>query len=428
MPTYDELPRGDQHSALIDDVSNWLAERSLDESPLEQVVEGCCLRLHGVGIPLSRANLAFRTLHPLFRSVSLTWNRGQDLEVTGHQHQTATNEAWMNSPLFYMLDKQVPKIRRRLTGDEALLDFPILEELRDKGATDYLTYMVRYGESAISDNVADGLNIADGIIGSWATDRENGFTDGHIRALQRIEQRLAVVCKIKTRDQIVRNLLQAYLGKDAGEQVLKGQIQRGDVESIYSVVWYSDLRNSTKLADAMEPEKFLEVLNKYFECSAGAVLEHGGEVLRFVGDAVLAIFPIRDANKKTDACRHAMCAAKTAQTRLTQMNEHRENDQPEIAFGLGLHVGEVLFGNIGVPERLEFSVIGPVANEVARLEDLTKQLGRTVVVSGEFAENVDIPWEHLGNHKLRGVGALRPIYAMKQEPAELEYPIKAQTA
>ncbi|MDH3695452.1 MAG: adenylate/guanylate cyclase domain-containing protein, partial [Gammaproteobacteria bacterium] len=301
MSTYDEPFRGDQHSALIDDVSNWLAERSLDETPLEKVLQGCFLRLHGAGIPLSRASLSFRTLHPLFRSVSIRWTRGQELQVTGHQHQTVTNEAWLTSPLFYMLDKQVPKLRRHITGDEALLDFPILEELRDKGMTDYLSYMIPYGDRGVNDSIVDGLNVADGIMGSWATDRESGFTDGHIRALQRIEQRLAVLCKIKTRDQIVRNLLQAYLGKDAGEQVLKGQIQRGDVEAIYSVVWYSDLRNSTNMADAMEPVKFLEILNKYFECSAGAVLDHGGEVLRFVGDAVLAIFPIRDEKKTQEA-------------------------------------------------------------------------------------------------------------------------------
>ncbi len=412
MPARDNVYRGDQHSALVDDVTNWLVERSLDETPLEKVIEGCCLRLHGAGIPLSRVSLAFRTLHPLFRSVSIIWTHGQELQVTGHQHQTVTNEAWLKSPLFYMLQTEVPRLRRHITGDEALLDFPILEELRDNGMTDYMSYMIPYGDRILGDDIEDGINIADGILGSWATDRESGFTDGHIRALQRVEQRLAVLSKIKTRDQIVRNLLQAYLGQDAGEQVLKGQIQRGDVESIYSVVWYSDLRNSTNMADVMEPVKFLEILNKYFECSAGAVLDHGGEVLRFVGDAVLAIFPIRGDKKKQDACRDAMCAAKDAQKRVAQLNAAREPGQPEIAFGLGLHVGEVLFGNIGVPERLEFSVIGPVANEVARLEGLTKQLGRTVVVSGEFAQNVDIPWEHMGDHTLRGVDAKRPIYAL----------------
>jgi len=412
MSAQDNVFRGDQHSALVDDVTNWLVERSLDETPLEKIVEGCCLRLHGAGIPLSRVSLAFRTLHPLFRSVSIIWTHDEELQVTGHQHQTVTNEAWLNSPLFYMLKTEVPRLRRHITGDEALLDFPILEELRDNGMTDYMSYMIPYGDRTLSDDIEDGINIADGILGSWATDRESGFTDGHIRALQRVEQRLAVLCKIKTRDQIVRNLLQAYLGKDAGEQVLKGQIQRGDVKSIYSVVWYSDLRSSTNMADAMEPVKFLEILNKYFECSAGAVLDHGGEVLRFVGDAVLAIFPIRDEKKAQNACRDAMCAAKDAQSRLKKMNDQRAQDEPEIAFGLGLHVGEVLFGNIGVPERLEFSVIGPAANEVARLEDLTKQMGRSIVVSGEFAENVDIPWEHMGDHTLRGVDATRPIYAI----------------
>lgn len=404
MTTDDAGHRAD--STLIDASADWLMSQALGDTEMEHLFEGCCQRLWAAGVPVWRAYLSFRTLHPLFRAISLTWRRDSGLESVGHLH-TDGSDAWRHSPFFHMMGSRITFLRRKLTGESALLDFAVLTELRDKGAKDYFAYVVPFGDGAWDESQRDG------IVGSWATDRTSGFTEQDIRSLQRIEQRLAVACKVTIKDQIARNILNAYLGMDAGRHVLNGRIKRGDGETIHAVIWYSDLRNSSRIADSMRAQDFLQVLNAFFECTAGAVLAHKGEVLRFIGDAVLAIFPIRNngANGR-DACEAALSAARDADDWMAQINQQRTDASTEpLSFGLGLHVGDVLFGNIGVPERLEFSVIGPAANEVARLEGMTKQLNRHILVSGEFARNVPIAWQSLGEHQLRGVGQPLEVFA-----------------
>ena len=245
------------------------------------------------------------------------------------------------------------------------------------------------------------------------TDRAGGFVDEDIQALRRIQRRLAVACKMTIREQITRNVLSAYLGPDAGQMVLNGNIQRGDGETIHAVIWFSDLRQSTALADRLAPQDYLDTVNTYFECTAGAVLENGGEVLRFIGDAVLGIYPIReDGYSEVEACEKALAAATEAERRMEALNRTRaEYGEDALDFGLGLHLGDLIYGNIGVPERVEFSVIGPAANEVARLEDLTKILGRRVLVSESFAQALDREWESVGVHALRGVGEPMEVFA-----------------
>ncbi len=392
---------------LIGSVADWLMAEALGEADVEKLFQGCCDRLRAAGISLWRAYLTFRTLHPLFSAISLTWRREGGLESVGHLH-TDSSAAWRQSTLRHMMESQIPFLRRRLVGEGAVLDFPVLTELRDKGAKDYLAYLVSFGSAS-----PDELR-TDGIAGSWSTDRASGFTDGDIHSLQRIQQRLAVACKVTIKEQIARNILSAYLGTDAGRQVLNGRIKRGDGETIHAVIWYSDMRNSTTMADHVPPAEFLTALNSYFECTAGAVLTHGGEVLRFIGDAVLAIFPIRDSSTTaSDACESALAAVHDADGRLTQVNHERKAIKKDtLSFGLGLHLGDVMYGNIGVPERVEFSVIGPAANEVARLEGMTKELNRHVLMSGEFAQHVSGDCQSLGQHKLRGVGTPLELFTL----------------
>jgi adenylate cyclase len=230
----------------------------------------------------------------------------------------------------------------------------------------------------------------------------------------RIQRRLVVSLKVQIKQQIAQTVLDTYLGMDAGRQVLDGQIQRGDGEMIHAVIWYSDMRDSTRLADSVAAEDFLKTVNSYFECTAGAVLANGGEVLRFIGDAVLAIFPIRDDDPQS-ACELAMAAARDAEALLRTVNDERARRNLEaLDYGLGLHIGDVMFGNIGVPERLEFSVIGPAANEVARIENLTKTLGRRTLASAKFARCVPRYWESTGEHTLKGVGAPLEVVALKE--------------
>lgn len=406
--TTEELPSGPSRS-LINEVADWLMDQALGNTDARTLLEKCSLRLSAAGLPLSRTNIGFQILHPLYQAESHTWHRQSGMEPPTHFSGGADSleETWRRSPAFHMIENGIPVIRRRLTGPDAVVDFDFLADLRDQGATDYLGYLELFG----STNFVSGEQ--DGIIGSWVTDRAGGFADEDIQALRRIQRRLAVACKMTIREQITRNVLSAYMGPDAGRQVLRGNIQLGDGESIHAVIWFSDLRQSTVLADRLAPEQFLETVNNYFECTAGSVLANGGEVLRFIGDAVLGIFPIReDGFSETEACENALAAAAEAETRMDALNgERAKSGQDDLGFGLGLHLGDVIYGNIGVPERVEFSVIGPAANEVARLEDLTKVLERRVLVSESFAQALDRKWESLGVHALRGVGEPMEVFA-----------------
>ena len=249
------------------------------------------------------------------------------------------------------------------------------------------------------------------MITSWATAHPKGFSKAEIAALQSLQPILGAAVKARVREEAAANVLGAYLGPDAGRRVLAGHIKLGDGERIRAVIWFSDLRGSSALADRLPGEKFLSLLNDYFHCTAGAVLDHGGEVLRFIGDAVLAIFPCPAGEKaEAAAARAALAAVTEAETRRQAKNADRSG-APALDFGIGLHVGEVMFGNIGVPERIEFTVVGPAANEAARLESLTKVLKRPILVSAGFADLLDRPWIPLGRHALRGVGRPMAVFA-----------------
>jgi adenylate cyclase len=401
-------------TTLIDVTADWLMTQALADGDMESLVDGCCKRLVAAGIPLSRVYLAFRTLHPLFRALGLTWSRDSGIDKVGYLHSESASDAWQKSPFRYLFENDIPYLRRKLTGEEAVLDFPILEEVRELGATDYLAFVVPFGGT----REAGGLG--DGILGSWATDRPSGFSDRDIRSLLRIQRRLAVACKITIKEQIASNVLTAYLGPEAGRRVLGGQIRRGDAEAIHAVIWYSDLRDSTHMAETLDAETYIATLNAYFECTAGAVIAHGGDVLLLIGDAVVAIFPTRDCHEgECEACTAAWAAARDARERLGKLNDGRaERGLAPLDFGLGLHVGDVMYGNIGIPERLEFTVVGPAANEVARLQGLTKPLGRPIVASREFVRSLPLAWESLGRHELRGVGVPREVFAPPQEVIE----------
>ena len=295
-------------ATLIDQVADWLVEQALGSTALEDLFEGCCERLLGAGIPLSRAYVTFRVLHPLYEAMGMAWVRGSDVQTTSYAHHQGEQppEPFASSPFWHMIRTQVPFLRRRLTGDEALLDFPVLAELRDAGATDYLAYLIYFGGGP-----------RDGIAGSWTTDRPLGFREQDIRSLLRIQRRLGVASKMRIKEQIALNVVTAYLGENAGRRVLEGRIQRGDGETIRAVIWYSDLRGSTRMAEALPRDDYIRTLNEYFECTGGAVLAQGGEILAFIGDAILAIFPIDESGAPANrACERALEACREAQGRL----------------------------------------------------------------------------------------------------------------
>jgi len=397
-------------NTLVDSVADWLMEQALGTPDVERLLDQCSLRLNAAGIPVWRANIGFQILHPLYRAMSFTWYRETGIEEANQFTGSGdVADAWQRSPQRHLVENNIPFLRRKLSGPEANLDFELFADLEQRGATDYFGYMVPFTGDDFGDYHANG------VVGSWTTDRPGGFNDNDLQSLLRIQQRLGVACKMVIKEQITKNVLSAYLGPDAGKQVLSGQIQLGDGETTHAVIWFSDLRNSSGLADTLPPEEFISLINEYFQCMAGAVLANNGEVLRFIGDAVLAIFPIRGGHEdEKDACATALTAARDAVERMAALNKARKADkQDPLGFGIGLHVGDVMFGNIGVPERVEFSVVGPAANEAARIETLTKSLGHPVIFSDHFTSALDEDWHSLGKHELRGVGEPMEVFYLK---------------
>ena len=226
-----------------------------------------------------------------------------------------------------------------------------------------------------------------------------------IAYLKAMSMPLAMAIKATTTYDLAQALLDTYLGKYSGGHVLDGLVERGDGHLIDCVLWYCDLRDSTRLADETPLDDYLVTLNDYFDCTAGAVLDHGGEVLKFIGDAVMAIFPIEEVSRPAaDMCRAALMTAKDALARAERLNEARSgNDLPEINFGIALHVGQVMYGNVGTDRRLDFTVIGPAANEVARLDGLSKKLQTPLVASAAFNDEFPEELAALGTHEVQGI-------------------------
>jgi adenylate cyclase len=375
-------------------IVEWLADEALQDSEPVPLCNELCLRLRGVGMPVLRFQVSFRVLHPLHDASTLTWTADRDVVVEYFRPEQRGDDRFVRSPIGQILAHRLPVLRRRLTGDTALLDFAVLDELRAMGGTDYIAFRVGF------DRVGET-----GIICSWLGDRASGFTDGEIVQLQRVTRQLGIALKAKIERNVAQNIAHAYLGKRAGQAVLNGSIRRGDGEKITAALWYSDLRRSTELSDRLSAEAFLDLLGRYFEMTAASVLDHGGEVVSLIGDAVLGLFRIEGAAE--EACGRALAAANEARHRLS-LPPPAEADTA-FDFGISLHLGEVIYGNVGVPERLQFTLVGSAVNEVVRVQDLTKTLGHPVLATGPFADAVACPWRPLGEHGLRGLDKPMPI-------------------
>jgi len=391
-----EASGSDSQSLDISWIIKNLLENSLAGMDLQQQFETTCTQLHAAGVGLSRAHMSVNTLHPQFRAMSHTWYLSEEMRTQYYDYSYDSDD-WRQSPLYHMINNRVVEIRRHLTGPEAMLDFPVLKTFAAQGFTDYRGYMAGF---MAFDSMPEN---PEGLAGSWCTSVPNGFTRLRLGALREVELALAVVCKMHMKQQMTDNILKTYLGSDAGQQVRSGRIRRGDVESVDAVIWYSDMRGSTELAAKLTGREFLASINDYFSCTADAILEHGGEVLRFIGDAVLAIFPVRSLEQTEAAFSNAQSALIAARENMNKVNQERvDNGHESLQFGLALHYGEVLFGNIGSAERLEFSVVGTAANEVARIEEMTKHLGYTTLVSEQAAKHLSLRLEDLGEQLVRG--------------------------
>ena len=394
--------------ALVERAAEWLMAQALKDIDLEAVVRGCCERLHAAGVPIARVHFSFSMLHPLYRAVGFTWWRGKGLQVDAYRH-TAGNiqqDRWLKSPYYHLKHHSLEHLRRRLdTGGAA--EFPIFDDLRKEGITDYLAFASSFE-----------MGKAQGMLGSWSTDQRGGFSDGEIEALLGIQGALAVACKMAARDGVAKSALSTYLGAKAGERVLSGQIKRGDGETTRAAIIWGDLRSSTQMAEQLGRQGYIDNLNAFFDATAGAVADAGGEILSFIGDGFLAIFPCeRNHKESSEACKLALSAALEATHRMAETNRQRAmQDEAPLGYGLSLHIGNVMFGNVGLAERLSFSVFGSAVNEASRLESLTKKFATPIVASEEFTAYCGGEWETLGTESLIGVGNPMAVF----RPAQLD--------
>jgi adenylate cyclase len=378
-------------------VIDWLLHEGRHLAAPEALVGELCARVRAAGMPIDRVAFFFGTLHPQYFGIALHWN-GVAVRILEASYQMGETEEVRNSPARRITEGE-RVIRRRLERADCPMDFPVLEELRAAGITDYVIAEVVFGNGSRNSV-------------SLATRRAGGFTDHDIAEVQRLLHPFGMAMEIHVGRALSRTLLDTYLGKISGRRVLDGQIKRGDGQSIDAVIWFSDLRESTPLSEALGEHRFLELLNDYFLATAGAVLEHGGEVLRFIGDASLAVFPTTGLDARA-VCEHAAKAANAARARVRAANAARlAAGLPGFACGIGLHLGHVHYGNIGTPERLEFSVIGAAANKAARIEALCKDTGQDVVLSSTMAAELGARCRSLGSFALRGVAQPEEVFGL----------------
>lgn len=382
-------------AVLIQRVSAWLEQSALLGMSLEEVVTGTCERLTAAGLPLARVHLSFSMLHPLYDALGFTWKRGEPLTVEGFQarRDDARPERFLKSPYFHLLKHKLDHLRRRI-DPSVRAEFPIFDDLKAAGITDYLAFVQSFDDTA-----------GQGMLGSWATDAASGFTDSGIEALLRIQAKLAISAKMAVLNQLADNMMSTYLGDSAGKRVLSGKTRRGDAEVIRAALVMVDMRESTMLAEQTGREVYVETLNQFFEAIATPFHRNGGEILSFVGDGFLAVYPCERHQAPAElASRAALAASYQAISRMADLNrERKEAGRPRIGFGIGLHVGNVMFGNVGLKHRLTFSAFGSAVNEAQRLENLTKKFGVPVVASQEFRDYAGGDWQLIGKEKLRGI-------------------------
>jgi adenylate cyclase len=396
----------------------WAVRQGLLGTQAAELFDGFCQRLVIAGVPLWRAFAGMRTLHPQWGGYAYTWRRDLDaIRPSQFARGDAYEQDILNSPIGYLVREAQASgggrdpwrhVRRRLAGPAAQLDFPLLEGLAASGATDYYAKVVRFG-------VDGDASRGSGIGYSFATDRPEGFGDEHLMLLQAVLPALSLAIMAHAGHTIASGLLAAYLGGDAGERVHSGAVERGSVESVRAVLWYADIRGFTAIADSTAGTGVIELLDEVFETLTASLRRRGGQVLKFMGDGMLATFPLAEETHD-QTCRQALDAAAEAMHALDRLNAgRRQLGKPVAAVDLALHLGDVLYGNVGAVDRLDFTVIGPAVNEVARIEALCEPLGRRVLVSAELAAAVGDTrrLEPLGYHKLRGVREERAIYGLE---------------
>jgi adenylate cyclase len=371
------------------DVVHWLINDTRDERFVDNIFAELCLRLQRAGIPVKRATLHIMINHPQWLGARFVWADGMDeVEIARIAYDVRERSEYIASPANEIQDG-ANEVREHLERDPSLgRKHTVYDEMRARGLTDYVAWPLYH-------------TLGKRHMVTFATDRPGGFGDAHIAGLLKLVPALALVSEIRVKNRLARTLLETYVGSHAGELILAGATRRGSGTTVSAAIMICDLRDFTKISDNWPRDDVIDLLNGYFDAMSEPIARHGGEILKFIGDGLLAIFPLSEPA----ACANLLHAVTEARQAMVALNEKNgETGRAPLNYGIGVHVGDVMYGNIGSRTRLDFTVIGPAVNMASRLETLTKQLGKPVLLSRAFADFVksDFDLERVGEYPVRG--------------------------
>jgi adenylate cyclase len=385
-------------------ITDWLIDGARSSPVASNMVSDLCERLVAAGIPLWRVGFFVRTLHPDIFGRNFIWKPGEPVTVGTVDFDIRQSPEFISSPLAIVF-REGREVRCR-PSDPDSGRFPFLDDMRAEGVTDYIALPLLFIDGSIHAS-------------SWTTRQPGGFGDEQLDALRSLVRAVARVVEIKELRRTSSILLDTYVGNRAGARILGGQIRRGHADSMSAAIWLSDLRGFTALSDRLPAETVVDILNQYFDCQVSAIREHGGEVLKYMGDGLLAVFPIDEyVGDIGEVCSHALQAARESRDSVEALQYRIGEAVERFRFGLALHVGQILYGNIGGGNRLDFTCIGPAVNLAARLEKIASRLGRTVVVSEAFARACDESWSELGEFPIAGFSEAARVYGLAEEAAK----------
>jgi adenylate cyclase len=397
------------NDAQCAELTRWIIASGLAGQSETATLTGFCQHAFAAGLPLARANVVIDTLHPVYEGRAFTWKRRQEKTSLSEYGRTPErSERWERSP-FYRLEISGDSLLRCRVDASTELAFPVFSELRADGITDYMAMAHRFSAEGI-------IGEMDCVYSSWATDAPQGFGDSDVADLSRLIPSFALAMKAASLARVAETLVETYLGRDAGRRVLQGRIERGRADRIEAVLWFSDLRNYTRISDSAAPEQVIPFLNDYADAIISSIHGQGGDVLKLMGDGALAIFTAGDSGR---ACHAALAAASDARGAVATVNRRRAAEGlPTTDMYLGLHMGEVFYGNIGSRERLDFTVVGPAVNEVSRIAGLCRSVDQPLLVSSAFASAIGDAKKLLvsvGRYALRGVGRPQDLYTLESQ-------------
>lgn len=396
MNAPDKIPTATQADPVVD----WLTNGTRDQRFIDNIFAEMCVRLQQAGIPLKRSTLHILIQHPQWLGARFMWSDGmREADISRVDFDVRERPEYIGSSA-NEIQTGATEVRENLEQDPALgRKHRLYDEMRATGLTDYVAWPLYH-------------TLGKQHLVTFATDRRGGFDDAHIAALKKLLPVLALVSEIRVKNRLARTLLETYVGAHAGELILAGATRRGTGTTVRAAIMICDLRDFTKISDNWPRDDVIDLLNDYFDAMSDPITRHGGEILKFIGDGLLAIFPLHEPN----ACANLLRAVTEARGAMVTLNERNSTTgRAPLNYGIGVHVGDVMYGNIGSTSRLDFTVIGPAVNMASRLEALTKQLGKPVLLSRDFAELVDREFEleRVGQHAVRGFSEPIELFAFQ---------------